>query len=114
MFKKKEPQEPRPPVNPRVRGNIYGLAALYLAYMFYQIAKPYFARDPYGPTKFQFILGAGILGGGAVALALLAWKMYHVPLEEDPPEEESAALPEDAGEDAESWDETWEEREEDG
>lgn len=98
MFKKKEPQEPKPPVSPRVRGNIYGLGALYLAYMFYQIAKPYLTHDPYGPTTFQFILGLVILGGGTAALAFLAWRMYKVPLPEDP--EEDPALPE-AGEDEE-------------
>lgn len=93
MFKKKEPQEPKPPVSPRVRGNIYGLAGLYLVYLFYQIAKPYLTHDPYGPTTFQFALGAAVLGGGAALLGFLAWKMYHVPL---PEEEEDAALPEEA------------------
>ena len=93
MFKKRDPQEPRPPANPRVRANIYGLAALYLAYMFYQIAKPYLTHDPYGPTTLQFVLGAVVLGGGAALLAFLAWKLYHTPQPEDP--EEKAALPEE-------------------
>ncbi|WP_300415183.1 hypothetical protein [uncultured Oscillibacter sp.] len=100
MFRKKEPQESRPPVSPRTRGNLYGLGALYLAYLFYQIARPYLTRDPYGPTAFQFALGAVILGGGAAALAFLAWRMYKAPLpEEEPPEEPS--LPEEAAEDGE-------------
>ena len=29
---------PKRPANPRVRANVYALAALYLAYLFYQIA----------------------------------------------------------------------------
>ena len=102
MFKKKDPQEPKPPVSPRTRGNIYGLAALYLVYLFYQVAKPYLTHDPYGPTAFQIALGAVVLGGGAAALAFLAWRMYQVPLpEEEPPEEEpdgDASLPEEDGE----------------
>ncbi len=41
-----KPKAPRGPINPRVRGNLYGLAALYLVYLLYQIAKPYLTRDP--------------------------------------------------------------------
>lgn len=88
-----KPKEPKKPFNPRVRANVYALAALYLVYLFYQIAKPYLTRDPYGPTSFQFTLGAVVLGGGAAALGLLAWKMFKAPLPEDP---EEPALPEEA------------------
>ena len=73
----------------------FPLAALYLVYLFYQIAKPYLTRDPYGPTSFQFTLGAVVLGGGAAVLGLLAWKMFKAPLPEDP---EEPALPEEAEE----------------
>ena len=86
-----KPKEPKKPFNPRVRANVYALAALYLVYLFYQIAKPYLTRDPYGPTSFQFTLGAVVLG-------LLAWKMFKAPLPEEP---EEPALPEEAGEDEE-------------
>jgi len=79
-----KPKEPRGPINPRVRGNIYGLAALYLVYLLYQIAKPYLTRDPYGPTALQFYLGVAVLGGGAVVLGFFAWKMYKTPLPEEP------------------------------
>nr|WP_325212633.1 hypothetical protein [uncultured Oscillibacter sp.] len=92
------PKEPKKPFNPRVRANVYALAALYLAYLFYQIAKPYLTRDPSGPTTFQFALGAVVLGGGAAALGFLAWRMFKAPLPEDP---EEPALPEEAGEDEE-------------
>ena len=71
--------EPKPPVDPRTRAGIYGLGALYLAYLFYQIAKPYLTHAPDGPTTFQLFLGLVILGGGAAALALLAWRMYRAP-----------------------------------
>ncbi len=93
-----KPKEPKKPFNPRVRANVYALAALYLVYLFYQIAKPYLTRDPYGPTSFQFTLGAVVLGGGAAVLGLLAWKMFKAPLPEDP---EEPALPEEAEEDEE-------------
>lgn len=88
-----EPKAPKGPVNPRVRANLYGLAALYLAYLFYQIAKPYLTHDPYGPTTAQFLLGAAVLGGGAVFLGLMSLKMFRTPLPEEPEEAEDA-LPE--------------------
>lgn len=94
----KQPKEPKRPINPRVRANIYALAALYLVYLFYQIAKPYLTHDPYdSPTTFQFALGAVVLGGGAAVLGFLAWKMFKAPL---PEEGEDPALPE-AGENEE-------------
>lgn len=86
------------PVNPRARASVYGLAALYLAYLFYQIAKPYLTRDPYGPTTGQFILGVVVLGGGAVFLGLMSWKMFKAPLPEEP-EELEEALPKSGEED---------------
>lgn len=79
---------PKRPANPRVRANVYALAALYLAYLFYQIAKPYLTHDPYGPTRFQFLLGLVILGGGAVLLGFLAWRMYKSPMPEESQESE--------------------------
>lgn len=89
------PKAPKGPINPNVRANIYALAALYLIYLFYQIAKPYLTHDPYGPTTNQFLLGAVVLGGGAVFLGLTAWKMYKAPQPEEPAED--AILPEDGG-----------------
>lgn len=89
-----KPKAPKGPINPRVRANIYALAALYLVYLFYQIAKPYLTHDPYGPTAFQFGLGAVVLGGGAAVLGFLAWRMFKAPLRSEP-EEEDAALPEE-------------------
>lgn len=99
-----KPKVPKEPVNPRVRANVYGLAALYLIYLFYQIAKPYLTRDPYGPTTNQFLLGLVVLGGGAAALGLLAWKMYKTPLPEETEacDGEEAALPESTEEDEET------------
>lgn len=90
--------KPKAPFNPRVRANVYALAALYLVYLFYQIAKPYLTQDPYGPTTFQFVLGLAVLGGGAVVLGFLAWKMYKAPL---PEAEDSPASLEEPGEDEE-------------
>lgn len=98
------PKAPKGPINPRVRANVYALAALYLAYLFYQIAKPYLTHDPYGPTTNQFLLGAAVLGGGTVLLAFLAWKMYKTPLPEEPEEPEEDILPSEIGGDGEDED----------
>lgn len=107
-----KPKAPKRPINPRVRANIYALAALYLVYLFYQIAKPYLTRDPYGPTAFQFALGAVILGGGAAALGFLAWRMFKIPLPEEPEDEDAALRSESEGEEGALLEETEEDEEE--
>lgn len=100
------PKAPKRPINPRVRANVYALAALYLVYLLYQIARPYLTRDPYGPTAFQFFLGLAVLGGGTVFLGLMAWKMYKTPLPEEPEEDAGEeALPEHGGGEEEDGDE---------
>ena len=94
-----EPKAPKRPSNPRIRAQVYGLAALYVAYLLYQIVKPYLTHDPYdSPTTGEFILGVVVLGGGAVFLALMSWKMYKTPMPEEP-EEAEEALPESGEED---------------
>ena len=92
-------KEPRPPVNPRTRASLYGLCTLYLAYLYYGIAKPFLTHDPYGPTAAQFAAGTVVLGGGMVFLGLMTWKMYKMPIPEELLDtEEDSALPEDGGE----------------
>ena len=93
------PKAPKRPANPRIRANIYSVAALYVAYLLYLIAKPYLTHDPYGPTKSEFIFGVVVLGGGTVFLALMAWKMFKTPMPEEPEEAGEEALPEDTEED---------------
>lgn len=83
-------KDPKEPMNPRVRATIYGMAALYVAYLYYQIAKPFLTHEPYGPSTLQFVLGTLILGVGAVVLSVLAWRMYKTPLPEISPEEDTA------------------------
>ena len=78
-----KPETPRGPGNPRVRAGFYGMAALYLAYLYYQLAEPFFKGDPTGPPLLAFGLGTVVLGGGAVGLGLLAWKIYRAPAEKD-------------------------------
>lgn len=98
-----KPKAPGGPIDPRTRANVYGLAALYLVYLLYQIAKPYLTHDPYGPTTLQFVLGLVVLGGGAAVLGLLSWRLYKAPRPETPEEspEDGESLPEGAGEDEE-------------
>lgn len=69
----------RGPGDPRVRAGFYAMAALYLAYLYYQLAKPFFTGDPDGPPVLAFALGTVVLGGGAAVLGLLAWKIYRTP-----------------------------------
>lgn len=108
-----KPKAPKGPINPRVRANIYALAALYLVYLFYQIAKPYLTHDPYdSPTPFQFALGAVVLGGGAAVLGLLAWRMFKTPLRSEPEDEDAALRPEAEGEEDALPEETEEDEEE--
>lgn len=59
----KREKEPPPPANPRVKASIYGMAALYVLYLYYKIAAPYLTKDPYGPSTLQFVLGTVLLGG---------------------------------------------------
>lgn len=89
MFGKKsgEPEE-RPPANPRARSSIYGLAALYLLYLFYKVAKPYLTGDPYAASTGIFLLAVVVLGGGAAALGYLSWRISRLPVPEAEPEEE--------------------------
>ena len=61
-----KPETPRGPGNPRVRAGFYGMAALYLAYLYYQLAEPFFKGDPTGPPLLAFGLGTVVLGGGTL------------------------------------------------
>ena len=79
------------PVDPKVRANIYAMAALYLAYLYYKVAWPYLTHDPYGPSGTEFLASTVILGGGTVFLAYLAWRMYKAPRPEPPEDEEGEA-----------------------
>ena len=42
---KKQTPEERPTADPRFRSGLYGMAALYLVYLLYQIARPYLTGD---------------------------------------------------------------------
>ena len=88
----------RPPFDPRSRISLYALCGLYLGYLLYQMAGPYFSGSPSAASTPLFLLGVVVLGGGMVLLFYLAWRMYRmpVPVEEEPDEEEEPALPEEA------------------
>lgn len=88
---KAQSQKDRPPFNPRSRAGLYALCGLYLAYLLYQVAGPYFQGLPSAPSTPLFLLGAAVLGGGAVLLLYLAWRMYRMPV---PAEEDSDAAEE--------------------
>lgn len=88
MFGRKRTKEKSapPPFDPRPRVTLYAMGGLYLGYLLYQMAVPYFKKTPSAPSTPLFLLGVAVLGGGMVLLLYLAWRMYRmpVPVEEDP------------------------------
>ncbi len=77
-----KPNAPRGPT-PKARAGLYAMAAFYLAYLFWQLAKPLLTGAPDAPPPLALGLGTVILGGGAVFLALLAWRLYKTPPESE-------------------------------
>lgn len=103
MFgRRQEDRENRPAPNPKGRASLYALCALYLGYLLYQMLNTAFAPGADRPPSYLLVLGVVILGGGAVALLLLAWRIYRAPEPREPEE----TLPEEAGETAEETAET--------
>ena len=97
MFGRKKSEsapEERPAPNRQGRAGLYAMCGLYLGYLFIQLLDPYFTPGAPRPALHMLALGAVILGGGAVALLFLAWRIYRAPAPEEP--EEEAALPEEA------------------
>ena len=82
-----KPNAPKGPT-PKARAGLYAMAAFYLAYLFWQLTKPLLTGAPDAPPPLALGLGTVILGGGAVFLALLAWRLYKTPPE---PEEDDAS-----------------------
>lgn len=103
MFgRRQEDKENQPAPNPKGRANLYALCALYLGYLLYQMLDTAFAPGADRPPRYLLVLGVVILGGGAVGLLLLAWRIYRTPEPQEPEE----ALPEEAGETTEETEET--------
>ena len=95
MFGRKKREDApaeRPAPSRQSRAGLYAMCGLYLGYLFFQLIDPYFtpraARPPHQSR-----------GRGAVALRVLAWRIYWTPPAQDP--EEETALPEAAEEDGE-------------
>ena len=106
MFEKNEKKEPQTQANPRMRSSIYGMAALYLLYLYYKEIALY--------LRGEMILATIVLLGGGALLGVLSWKLHkqakaiqEAELKELEEEENEAA----DGEDEEDYDEEDEEDE---
>lgn len=102
MFGRKKREDApaeRPAPSRQSRAGLYAMCGLYLGYLFFQLIDPYFTPGAARPALHILALGAVILGGGAVALLVLAWRIYWTPPAQDPGEE--TALPEAVEEDGE-------------
>lgn len=72
---------------PGSHATIYLLALVYLGYLLLQLILR--ARDggADAPSTGTLVAGVLVLGGGMAVLAVLAWKILHMPRQEDEPEE---------------------------
>ena len=99
MFgRRQEDKGDRPAPSPKSRASLYALCALYLGYLLYQLLNTAFAPGADRPALHMLVLGVTVLGGGALALLLLAWRIYRAPEPREPEE----ALPETAEESEET------------
>lgn len=106
MAKRERPERPAP--SRQSRAGLYAMCGLYLGYLLIQLLDPYFTPGATRPAVYILVLGVVVLGGGALALLLLAWRIYWTPAPRDP---EEAALPEEAAGDGEAEEETEDEPE---
>lgn len=106
MAKRERPERPAP--SRQSRAGLYAMCGLYLGYLLIQLLDPYFTPGAPRPAVYILVLGVAVLGGGALALLLLAWRIYWTPAPRDP---EEAVLPEEAAGDGEREEETEDEPE---
>lgn len=76
MFGKNEKKESPAPANPRMRSSIYGMAALYLLYLYYKEIALYRRGEIEAPVLPKLILATIVLLGGGALLGVLSWKLY--------------------------------------
>lgn len=106
MFGKNEKKESPAPANPRMRSSIYGMAALYLLYLYYKEIALYRRGEIEAPVLPKLILATIVLLGGGILLASLSWKMYKLgkEMQEEALKELEAEENESAGKDGEDED----------
>lgn len=76
FFSKKPEAENQPPRNPNNIVTFRLLAIAYISYLAYSIVKLYIEGGPDAPSKTALILGVLFLGGGAIFLAILAYREW--------------------------------------
>ena len=108
MYEKYENKEPQSHANPRMRSRIYGMAALYLLYLYYNEIALYLRGEMGGAVLPKLVLATIVLLGGGALLGVLSWKLHkqakaiqEAELKELEEEENEAA----DGEDEEDYDE---------
>lgn len=101
MFgRRQEDKGGRPAPSHKSRASLYALCALYLGYLLFQLLNSALAPGADRPALHVLVLGAAILGGGALALLFLAWRIYRTPEPREPEEalpEETEGTAEDGG-----------------
>ena len=69
-------KEQQPPRNPNNTVAFRLLAVGYIGYLAFNIVKLYVEGGPEAPSLLAMIIGVALLGGGALFLAILAYKEY--------------------------------------
>ncbi|MCD8085010.1 MAG: hypothetical protein LUF28_01530 [Clostridiales bacterium] len=95
MFRQKKKDRQKHEFQPRSHVFIYLLAIVYLAWLLVQMLQSAWQGGADAPTNLELAGGIVVLGGGIVLLAVLAWKMSHLPPKSsgEASEEEEASQP---------------------
>lgn len=81
-------RRPKREFRPGSHATIYLIALLYLCYLLAQLIQNFLRGGENAPELSFFVLGVVVLGGGIVALGLMAWRITHLP----PPENKGENL----------------------
>ncbi|MCC8099187.1 MAG: hypothetical protein LIO78_03860 [Clostridiales bacterium] len=100
MFRQPKKDRQKHEFQPRSHAFIYLLAIVYLGWLLVQLLQSAFQGGADAPTTLELAGGIVVLGGGIVLLAVLAWKMSHLPpnsSDEGQEEAEGSQPAEDSG-----------------
>ncbi|MCD8341514.1 MAG: hypothetical protein LUC87_05080 [Clostridiales bacterium] len=79
MLRRNKEEKQKHEFQPRSHALIYLLAIVYLGWLLVQMLQSAFQGGADAPTALELAGGIVVLGGGIVLLAVLAWKMSHMP-----------------------------------
>lgn len=92
-------RRPKREFRPTAHATVYLLGVLYLGYLLVRMLLDARAGGPDAPTAMHLAVGGVVLGGGMIFLAILAWRICHLPAPEKKEEPEPEALEEDVDSD---------------